>query len=99
MVVVVPVVEVQSNLQITGITAAEFNTPAQTAAYATAIEDSLTVDPEVTNVVATSIARRRLPSSRQLLQCGIDVSYTLQMAIEEGLGLSLVHHPPLPTVE
>ena len=68
---------------MTGITAAQFNTPAQTAAFATAVEDSLTIDATVTNVVATPLARRRL-SGRKLLQSGIDVSYTLQVELEAG---------------
>ena len=76
---------------MTGITADEFDGDV----FAQAVEDSLTVEAEVTNVVATNIARRRL-TSRQLLQSGIDVSYTLQMAIEEGVYLRLIHHPPHP---
>lgn len=63
-----------------GITALEFNTPDQQAIFAQAVEDSLTVDATVTNVEATDISRRR----RQLLQSGVEISYTLQMAIEAG---------------
>ena len=69
---------VQSSMALTGITADQFNTPAQTAAFATAIEASLTIDAEVTNVVATNTARRR-----RLLQSGVDVSYDLQVAIPD----------------
>ena len=74
-----------------GITAAQFNTPAQTAAFATAIEDSLTIDATVTNVVATDIARRRL-KRRQLLQSGgVDVSYDLQVAIlDDGMRILIL---------
>ena len=71
-----------------GITADRFNTPAQTGAFASAVENSLTVDATVTDVEATNIADRRL-SGRKLLQSEIDVSYTLQMAIQPGLTLSL----------
>ena len=91
---VVPIVEVESNVVMIGsITAAQFNTPEQTAAFALAVEDSLTLDVKVINVVATNLVRRRL-SRRQLLQGfsqpGIDIGYTLQMAIQDGVNASSV---------
>ena len=82
--VVVQVVAVDTQIQMSGITAEQFNTPEQTAAFAQAVEASLSVDATVTNVVATNTARRRL-ARRELLQSGVDVSYTLQMAIENGM--------------
>ena len=68
-----------------GITAAQFNTPTQTAAFATAVESSLTIDATVINVVAQNINNRRL-TSRKLLQVTqeIDVSFDLQVAIQAG---------------
>ena len=57
---------------------------AEAAAFVQAVEASLSVDATVTNVVATNTARRRL-ARRELLQSGVDVSYTLQMAIENGM--------------
>ena len=39
------------------------------------------VDAEVTNIVATDVARRRM---RQLLANKVDVSFTLVMVIDEG---------------
>lgn len=69
---------------MSGLTAEQFNTPAQKVAFARAVEDALTVDADVTNVVATNVARRRL-SRRQLQPTNvIDVDYTLQVAIAEG---------------
>lgn len=50
------------------------------AGFKEAVEASLTVDAEVTNVVATDVARRRL-LRRQLLQAKVDVAYTLQVPI------------------
>jgi len=82
-------VVVSSNMQMSGITAAQFNTPAQTAAFATAVESSLTIDATVTNVVASNIVRRRL-TRRTLLQSGVDVSYDLQVAIEAGSSATAV---------
>ena len=82
-VVVVPVIQVQSGMAMSGTTADQFNRPEKTVIFAQAVEDSLTVQAEVTNVVATDIVRRSL-SRRQLLQSGINVDYTLQMAIETG---------------
>ena len=81
--VVLPVVMVQSSIRMGGITADQFNTPAQAAAFATAVETSLTIDASVTNAVATDIGRRL--ARRQLLHSGVDVSYDLQTKIEEGL--------------
>ena len=83
-VVVVQVVAVDTQIRMSGITAEQFNTPEQTAAFVQAVEASLSVDATVTNVVATNTARRRL-ARRELLQSGVDVSYTLQMAIENGM--------------
>ena len=74
---------VQSSIRMGGITADQFNTPAQAAAFATAVETSLTIDASVTNAVATDIGRRL--ARRQLLHSGVDVSYDLQTKIEEGL--------------
>ena len=74
---------VQSSMALTGITAAQFNTPAATAAFATNIQDSLTIDATVTNVVATDTTGRRLKRRRELLQSGVDVSYELQVAIPD----------------
>ena len=82
-VVEVPVVVVQSSMALTGISAAQFNTPAATAAFATNIEDSLTIDATVTNVVATDSTGRRFKRRRELLQSGVDVSYDLQVAIPD----------------
>ena len=94
-VVVVPVVVVSSNMQMSGITADQFNTPAQTAAFATAVESSLTIDATVTNVVASNIVRRRL-THRTLLQSGVDVSYDLQVAIEAGWMPTFHRSPATP---
>ena len=47
--------------------------PAQTAAFAQAVEDSLSVDADVTDVVATDITRRRL-TRRQLMQVWSDAT-------------------------
>ena len=75
---------VSSSMALTGISAAQFNTPAATAAFATNIEDSLTIDATVTNVVATDRAGRRLKQRRELLQSDtVDVSYDLQVEIPD----------------
>ena len=72
-----------TTLLLPGMTAAQFNTPTQTASFAQAVQESLTVDADVTNVNATNVVRRRL-AHRQLTTGEIDVSYTLQMRIIEG---------------
>ena len=89
----VPAVVVSSSLQMTGVTAADFQTPAQQASFASAIESSLTIDATVTNIVATNIARRRL-TIRTLLQSGVDVSYDLVVVIAEGWVLPICTPPP-----
>ena len=91
-VVQVPVVMVSSNMQMSGVSKDEFNTPENTAAFARDVEDSLTVDAVVTNVVASDVARRRL-ARRQLLQSGVDVSYDLQMAIGGMFGSCGINSP------
>ena len=75
----VEVVEVDTQLLMTGVTAAQFNTADQKAAFAQAVEASLSDSAEVMNAVATDVARRRL-GGRKLQQNGnaIVVSYTLK---------------------
>ena len=82
---VVEVVEVDTQLRMTGVTAAQFNTADQKAAFAQAVEASLSDSAEVMNAVATDVARRRL-GGRKLQQNGnaIVVSYTLKKTMAEG---------------
>ena len=79
-VVEVPAVVVSSGLELQGISAAQFNNPTQTAAFATAIEGTLTIDAVVQNVVATDIS---LPLRRKLLQSGVDVSYDVLVDVPD----------------
>jgi hypothetical protein len=81
--VTMPAVVVSSSLQMTGVTAADFATPAQQANFASAIESSLTIDATVTNIVATPVTRRRL-TLRKLLQSGVVVNYDLEVVVAAG---------------
>ena len=55
----IPYAQVDTETRLTGITAAQFNTDANKAAFKTAVEDSLTIYATVTNIVAIDASRRR----------------------------------------
>ena len=77
--------KIQTSARLTGLTAAQFNTPSATAAFQQAIETAID-DPSVTvtDIQATDVTQRRLQLARRLqAPSSIDVSYTLVKELDD----------------
>ena len=81
------VLAVKSVNRLQGITAAEFD-DTKKAKFKAALEKALTVKAEVKDIVATDVLSRRLSVGRSLLASTIDVSYTLELEVEEGASVA-----------
>lgn len=73
------VIVVHSSNKLTGVSAAEFNTPENKAAFEAVVEASLTIKAFVINVVATDISSLR---RRRLLVSEIVVTYDLEVKVK-----------------
>ena len=71
--------QVESQLRVVGIRASDFG-PQEKAAFASALTQSLAVDGEVYDIVATDVVRRR---ARRLLTNSVDVAYKLRVPVND----------------